>query len=176
MRIVAGTKKGLRLKTLEGANTRPTKDMVKEALFSSLGFMEGKSFLDLFAGSGAIGLEAKSRGAARVVMAEHHPQAIKIIKENIALTGFKLELYEDDYRRVIPRLKEPFDFIFLDPPYRFDKQEELMRDLMPLVHKKSVVIWEVEAKRELLDSYGDLHQYKQRRYGITKLVYYQKED
>ena len=176
MRIIAGDKKGLRLKTLEGDNTRPTKDMVKEALFSSLGSLTGKRFLDLFAGSGAIGLEAKSRGASRVVLCDHHPKAISIIKENLKLTGFAVELYELDYQKVLSKLEDPFDIIYLDPPYRFDKQEELMTRLSHITNRETILVWEVEVKRELLDRYGDFIKYKEHRYGITKLVYYTKEE
>ncbi len=120
MRIITGKAKGIRLRTLEGDMTRPTSERVKEAIFSMIQFdLEGRSILDLFAGSGQMGLEAISRGASSAVMIDQSKQAIKIIEENANKT--KLAPYctirqseSVDYLR---RCGQKFDIIFLDPPY-----------------------------------------------------------
>lgn len=176
MRIIAGEKKGLRLKTLLGDNTRPTKDMVKEALFSSLGNISGARFLDLFAGSGAVGLEALSRGAKELVLCDDHPLAIKIIKENLALANYRAKVINADYQKALEGLDEKFDYIFLDPPYRFLDHDKLMSLLERLTNDTTIIIWEIEAKNELSDRYQTFKKYKERRYGITKLVYFKKEE
>ncbi|MBS4020917.1 MAG: 16S rRNA (guanine(966)-N(2))-methyltransferase RsmD [Dethiobacter sp.] len=123
MRVIAGSARGRKLKTRRGTETRPTADRVKESLFNILApRLMGCSFLDVFAGTGGIGIEALSRGAACCVFIEKNLQCVKIIKENLSLTGFA------DSTRVIPQevriaLSElaagdkPFDIIFLDPPY-----------------------------------------------------------
>lgn len=122
MRIITGKAKGVRLMTLEGLDTRPTPERVKEAVFSMLQFdLEGRRILDLFAGSGQMGLEALSRGAAQAVLIDQNPQAAQIIKSNAQ----KAKLFGDC--RILctdalsylknSRGKESFDLIFLDPPY-----------------------------------------------------------
>ena len=121
MRIITGKAKGIRLKTLEGDTTRPTAERVKEAVFSMLQFdLEGRAVLDLFAGSGQLGLEALSRGAAHAVLVDKSKAAIKIIEENAIKTKLALECtikLSDamDYLRRNRGTK--FDIIFLDPPY-----------------------------------------------------------
>ena len=121
MRIITGKARGIQLNTLEGLETRPTAERVKEAVFSMLQFdIEGRDVLDLFSGSGQMGLEALSRGASHAVFVDKSPKAIKIIKDNAKKT--KLEQYADiwncDSLDYIKRNKgKRFDIIFLDPPY-----------------------------------------------------------
>lgn len=122
MRIITGKAKGKRLLTLEGSDTRPTAERAKEAIFSSIQFdIEGRRVLDLFAGSGQMGLEALSRGAGEAMFVDSSLQAMDIVKENAKNTGmFDLSRFlVSDYRNYIRKAagKESFDLVFIDPPY-----------------------------------------------------------
>lgn len=121
MRIITGRAKGVRLETLEGEATRPTAERVKEAVFSMLQFdIEGRRVLDLFAGSGQMGLEAVSRGAREAVMVDKSKQAVAIINKNVAKTKSQdaCRVFCADYAEYIRRFGgEKFDIVFLDPPY-----------------------------------------------------------
>lgn len=129
MRIVAGRHKGLRLFTPEkGAPTRPTTDRAREGLFSSLASeVPGSSFLDLFSGTGANGLEALSRGAERVVLVEKHPKALRCIRKNLGLVGSppEVELVAQTVERYLETTSESFDLVFADPPFALPPQEVL---------------------------------------------------
>ncbi|HET7357202.1 MAG TPA: 16S rRNA (guanine(966)-N(2))-methyltransferase RsmD [Nocardioidaceae bacterium] len=122
-RIIAGTAGGRRLKTPRGTSTRPTSDRVREALFSAvdsaLGSVAGLRFLDLYAGSGAVGLEARSRGAGLVTLVEQDRRTAALIKENAATLGFQgVEVEASPVDRSLARLpRAPYDIVFLDPPY-----------------------------------------------------------
>lgn len=122
-RVIAGTAGGRRLAVPPGRDTRPTSDRAREGLFSTvqalLGPLDGLRAADLFAGSGAVGLEALSRGAGHALLAESHPRAAKVIRENIAALGLPgAELVVDRVERLLKRPPaEPYDLIFLDPPY-----------------------------------------------------------
>ena len=122
MRVIAGTAKRLQLKTPEGTSTRPTTDRIKETLFNMIDpWIADSAFLDLFAGSGGIGIEALSRGAARAVFVEKNPEAVKIIRQNLNSTGLaeRATVLQADVYRAIDLLngQAPFDYIFMDPPY-----------------------------------------------------------
>ncbi len=121
MRIITGRAKGIRLATLEGETTRPTAERVKEAVFSMLmGDVENREVLDLFAGSGQMGLEAISRGAAHATLVDSSPSAIRIIEQNVSKTRFDNDctVIKSDYLSFIRKNKgRKFDLIFLDPPY-----------------------------------------------------------
>ncbi len=124
MRIISGKAKGTNLYTLEGNNTRPTSDRAKEALFNILGINVLEcAFLDLFAGSGAVGLEAASRGAKKVILVDRSKDAIEIIKKNIQKTHLenKVLIYKLEYEDALnKKILEKQDYIFLDPPYKSD--------------------------------------------------------
>ena len=122
MRIITGKARGVRLATLEGQNTRPTSERAKEAIFSMLQFeISGASVLDLFAGSGQMGLEALSRGAERAVFIDASREAMEIVKKNARSTGFfdKSHFLVSDFRNYIRKAsgREHFDLVFIDPPY-----------------------------------------------------------
>jgi len=132
MRIITGTARGTKLNTLEGENTRPTSDRVKEAVFSMLQFdIEGRAVLDLFAGSGQLGLEALSRGAARATLIDSSREAAEIIIENAKKTHLfkQCRVTATDYASFIrgAQGKETFDIIFLDPPYNTDLLPNALR-------------------------------------------------
>ena len=124
MRVIAGSAKGKSLQAPAGRETtRPASDKVKEAIFGSIQFeLEGSRVLDLFAGSGALGIEALSRGAAQAVLVDASREAVQAMRANLAYTGLleRAEVMPMDYARALARLYTPFDFIFLDPPYRSD--------------------------------------------------------
>jgi 16S rRNA (guanine966-N2)-methyltransferase len=124
MRIIAGREKGKRLKTVPGRYVRPTTDRVKESVFQVIGpYLEGGWVLDLFAGSGSLGLEALSRGADRAIFVDQHGASIRIVRENLRITGFEAQanVYRRDARaalRALAKRRFRFHYIFLDPPYR----------------------------------------------------------
>ena len=117
MRVVAGEFKGRRLAAPRGAGTRPTADRVREALFSMLGDVGGARVLDLYAGSGALGIEALSRGAASAVFVERDPQAVAAIERNLAAVGVEAVVVKQDALRWLGRADGPFELVFCDPPY-----------------------------------------------------------
>jgi len=125
LRIITGTAKGKKLITLEGEATRPTSERIKEAVFSSIQFdLEDRRVLDLFAGSGQLGLEALSRGAASAFFTDSAREAIEIVKKNAALCGFsdKCKYLVSDWRNYIRKAsgREKFDLVFVDPPYAME--------------------------------------------------------
>lgn len=120
MRVITGSARGRRLKELEGMETRPTTDRVKEGLFSALQFdIEGRKVLDLFAGTGQLGIECLSRGAASAVFVDRRADAVKLIRENLRLTELedRARVIAGDSMEYLKSIREPFDIIFLDPPY-----------------------------------------------------------
>lgn len=134
MRIIAGTARSLPLKTIEGIDTRPTTDRIKETLFNILqDDVPGSYFLDLFAGSGQIGLEAVSRGAAYAVFVENNRKAAACIEDNIRFTKFEknTRLYQTDVFSALRSMegKYKFDVIFMDPPYGEGLEEQVLRQL-----------------------------------------------
>ena len=179
MRIIGGKYKRTPLKTLEGEEiTRPTRDMVREALFSSITVHNETLFLDLFAGSGAIGIEALSRGARDVVFNDHNKEAVKIIQENLAKVREERRVLDLDYADCIKKLKDSgFDYIYVDPPYAFTEYGnvfDLVREY-DVLSKKGIMIVEVRKDTQLPESPG-YSCFKERRYGINKLLYYRKEE
>lgn len=134
MRIITGIAKGIRLKTLEGDNTRPTAERVKEAVFSMLQFdIEGRTVLDLFSGSGQMALEAISRGASEATLVDRSKDAIAIIRDNSQKSGLadKCKIYQADYLDYIKRCGgRKFDIIFLDPPYALKMYKPALEALL----------------------------------------------
>ncbi len=125
MRIITGTAKGKKLVSLEGEATRPTSERIKEAVFSSIQFdVEGRRVLDLFAGSGQMGLEALSRGAEKATFIDLSREAMEIVKQNVKITGFadKCHYLVSDWRNYIRKAsgREQYDLVFVDPPYAME--------------------------------------------------------
>lgn len=180
MRIIAGKYKRTPIKTLAGTDvTRPTKDLVKEAVFSSIDIYSDTVFLDLFSGSGAIGLEALSRGANDAVFNDADKDAVKIINENLRKVKEDRMVLNLDYGACLKKLEGyKFDYIYCDPPYSFFSYEDLFFYVCKyeLLNKKGTMIIELRKDRDLNDSYLDMHKYKEKRYGITKVLYYRKEN
>ena len=134
MRIISGKAKGTKLYTLQGDNTRPTLDRVKESIFNIIqSQIPEATVLDLFAGSGAIGLEMLSRGAKKAILCDKSKEAIGIIKKNIQKTHMeeKVELYNIDFKECIEKVsKEKFDIIYIDPPYETNFIEKSLEKII----------------------------------------------
>ena len=154
MRIVAGAYGGRRLATPRGARTRPTADRVPEALFSMLGSVEGARALDLFAGSGALGLEALSRGAAEVTFVDSAPAAVRAVRANLDALGAEAELRRADARAFLRNARasgRQYDLVFLDPPYRRAGAlaEALAADLATVLAPRARVVVESDRRSPL---------------------------
>lgn len=134
MRVIAGTARRLQLKTIDGMDTRPTTDRIKETLFNMLQYdLADSTFLDIFSGSGGIGIEALSRGAKRAWFVEHNQAAVKCIKENLQYTKLadKAEVLAMDYFSALKQLegRKAMDIIFMDPPYNHELERQVLRYL-----------------------------------------------
>ena len=183
MRVIAGSAKRLQLKTLEGMDTRPTTDRIKETLFNMISeYLADSRFLDLFSGSGAIGIEALSRGAAHAVFVEQSKKAMDCIRENLAYTHLtdRAELYETDVINAISRLEggKSFDYIFMDPPYNQFLEKKVLEYLgtSNLLADDGIII--VEASLETDFSYvGELgfSVVKEKKYKTNKHIFIEKE-
>ena len=153
MRIISGTAKGTKLYTLEGETTRPTLDRVKESIFNIIqNDIKESVFLDLFSGSGAIGLEAASRGASRVILCDKSKLALNIIKKNIKKTHLeeKTVVYNNDFKETLKKIaNEKIDIIYLDPPYKTNYVQEAIKLILELnlIHNNSKIIIETDDKR-----------------------------
>ena len=136
MRVVAGQFKGRTLRAPRGSATRPTADKVREALFSMLGDVSGARVLDLYAGSGALGIEALSRGAEAAVFVERDPRAVAAVRRNLDAVAVEAEVVQDDALAYLRRASGPYDLVFVDPPYDFASRvagplAERLPDLTP---------------------------------------------
>jgi len=176
MRIIAGEAKGRPIKAPKGMNTRPTTDRIKESLFAILGNIDDSKWLDLFSGSGNIGLEAISRGAEKVVFIDEAYIAITAIKENIKKLGFenKGEIYKNQAKRAINILAKKgmkFDYIFLDPPYESNQISLLLDDnnLRKCLSKDGIIILEHPEREEINENYIIIDQRKYQNTYITML-------
>lgn len=182
MRIVAGKHRSRILKTLEGQTTRPTLDKVKESIFSSIGpYFEGGEALDLFAGSGAIGLECLSRGIDHCIFVDSSFDAIKIIKENINILkeNDHATVYRMDYSKALDqciRDKKQFDLIYIDPPYGKISYEEILTKIDNNSLCNYLIICEGLKEDSFKDDYKSFKIKKESIYGITKIVIYKRNE
>ena len=182
MRVIAGSARSLRLKTLDGMDTRPTTDRIKETLFNIISpSIFDSIFLDLFSGSGGIGIEALSRGAKEAVFVENNPKAMACIKENLKFTRLasRAMTVTTDVMDALYRLEgdKIFDFIFMDPPYDCGLERKVLEYLSDsrLVYEDTVII--VEASRDTDFSYVDdlgLTVIREKVYKTNKHVFIEK--
>jgi 16S rRNA (guanine966-N2)-methyltransferase len=181
MRIISGQNRGQRIQTLKGMQLRPTSDQMRETLFDVLGpGVQGSTFLDAYAGSGAVGLEALSRGANEVVFVEYHRAAIGLIRRNLAALKMEDGFYLMNTRvlTAIDRLDEEgsiFDFIFLDPPYSETREyHQVLRQLgrSRLLTTVSLVIAEHSRHFILEEKYNRLERTRSIRHGDAELTFY----
>ena len=179
MRIISGKARGTKLYTLEGTATRPTLDRVKESLFNIIqNDIEGSTILDLFSGSGAIGLEFLSRGAKRAVLCDNSKDAIKIIKQNVQKTHFeeKAEVYNMEFTKLIERLqKQKFDIIYIDPPYDTDFIKISIEKIIEykLINEKTKIIVETDDETRILKQIEnmDVEITDKRKYGRATIIF-----
>lgn len=179
MRVITGTARGMRLKTLEGNDVRPTAEKIKEAMFSIVQFdLEDAVILDLFSGSGQLGIEALSRGAAKAYFVDSSPASISVVRENLKHT--KLEenavvcnMPNSAFLRTTPA---KFDIAFLDPPYG---KKLIQRSLPALTEKMSdngIIVCEHEKECRLPETEGDFTISKTYRYGQICLTVYRRNE
>lgn len=179
MRIVAGKFRSMKVETIEGDNTRPTADRIKEAIFSSIGpYFYGGRMLDCYAGSGNIGFEALSRGMDEVDAFEINDKACKCILSNV--NRFKVNdqyhLHKGDVMSHINELNHSYDLIYIDPPYAKQQNEKLLQMISDkkLLSEEGRLIVESLKEDVLSETIGDLKRYKIACYGITKISYYER--
>ena len=177
MRVITGSARGAKLRTLDGLATRPTSDRVKEAIFNIIQFdIEGRRVLDLFGGSGQLAIEALSRGAAYAVLVDQNPQAVSVIKENLKKTKLdqKASVFQSDYLRFLSATRERFDIIFLDPPYAENFIENALRKIseIDILTEGGIIVCERSRERSLPATVGDLICSKDYCYGKTAVNLY----
>lgn len=184
MRVIAGTAKRLQLKTPKGMDTRPTTDRIKETLFNMIqDEIEGIRFLDLFSGSGGIGIEALSRGASKAYFVEHNREACHIIQDNLSFThlGEKAEVMHSSALSAVSVLqgKEIFEVVFMDPPYGKGLEKEVLKT--PGFHRiladKALIIIEADLDTHLSDE--DIKGFrllKEKIYKTNKHIFLEKTE
>lgn len=181
IRVIAGTAKGRRLRMVRGGTTRPVRDQVKEALFNILApQIEGSAFLDLFAGTGSVGVEALSRGAARATFVEKHPTAVQTIRENLTVTelGDRAQVVQSDvFKWLASSFSGAFDFVYVAPPQYSELWSKAIDQLDQKVDQLNMDAWVIAQlhpkEYEALQLSG-LVEFDQRAYGKTLLVFYER--
>lgn len=184
MRIISGEFGGRRLKAVPGQNTRPTTDKIKESLFNILGgYFDGGVMLDMYSGSGAVAIEAVSRGMERAFLFENNRLAQKTIEQNIEITKSpeQFHLKRQNVKQGLKTIAsdpafKPFELVFMDPPYRL---QEIVKDIeqlqeLNLVSPDCVIVCEVDKEVQLPELILDFEQYKRVEYGITALVFFDR--
>ena len=179
MRVITGTARGRRLKELEGQETRPTTDRVKEGMFSALQFeLEGRKVLDLFAGTGQLGIEALSRGAAAATFVERRADAVRLIRENLKVTDLtdRARVVQGDSMEFLRSLREKFDIILLDPPYEAGLLEPVLETIagFDILSPHGIIVAEHPLGRELpaLETPYAIH--RTYRYGKIAMTVYRR--
>ena len=180
MRVITGKARGVQLKTPEGMLTRPTADRVKEALFSIINFdLPGAAVLDLFGGTGQLGIEALSRGANSAVFVDQREDACKIIRENLRRTKLENQgrVVRSDYLDYLRRSREKFDIILLDPPYAEVFLENALKCITEIDILKSdgIIVAERPLEKELSFEFEGFTRSKDYKYGKTLLTIYRKD-
>ena len=180
MRVIAGTARSIPLKSRDGLQTRPTTDRVKVSMFNIIQFeIEGREVLDLFGGSGALGIEALSRGADHAVIVDHDPEAVSIIRDNLRRTKLqdRAEVVRADYLSYLNSCKKQFDLVFLDPPYAEKVLENAIKRISEIDILKSggIIVTERPAGKLLDCEYPGLERSKDYRYGKTVITLFRKQ-
>lgn len=178
MRVITGSARGMTLKTLDGNDVRPTTDRVKEAVFSAIQFeTQGRRVLDLFAGSGQLGIEALSRGAKEAVFVDADKNAIRTVKENLAKTRLdaNASVLQTDSLAFLGMTDKTFDIVFLDPPYLTGLLQKALSRVEAHVADGGVVVCEHPCNEQLPEESGGLKKHKEYRYGKVAVTIYRKE-
>ena len=180
MRVISGSARGVRLKTPTGQSTRPTADRVKEAMFSIIQFeLPGAKVLDLFGGTGQLGIEATSRGAKSAVFVDQSEQACRLIRENLKLAKMEQEgrIVRSDYLTFLKTTKEKFDIILLDPPYAEVFLENALKLIseIDILQSNGIIVAECPVGKVLPGKYPGFARSKDYKYGNTILTIYRKD-
>ena len=179
MRIIGGKAKGTKLYTLEGENTRPTLDRVRESLFNILQYeIPDSIFLDLFSGSGACGIEAISRGAKKAILCDKSKQAIEIIRKNVEKTHTKekIEIYQVGFDELLKtKIKEKPDIVFMDPPYQTDYAYQAIKMMLEnnLIDEETILLIETDKEKRIKEEIKELEIeiVDERKYGRAHLMF-----
>lgn len=178
MRVITGTARGRKLKEPDGYDVRPTTDKVKESIFNIIQFdIEGRKILDLFAGTGQMGIEALSRGAESAVFVDESSASIKIVKENIRTTDFEKQsqVIQCDAIGFLKR-REKFDVIFIDPPYDTNLIDLALENVFKfdILKENGIIICESRTEKELPDLSMPYYKAKEYKYGKIKITLYSR--
>lgn len=179
MRVITGSARGRRLITREGDDVRPTTDRVKEAMFSILQFeLEGRRVLDVFAGSGQLGIEALSRGAEKATFLDAAKESVEVINKNLQTTklGSQARVLQSDSLTYLRTTKETFDIVLMDPPYNSGLLQKALPLAAELVAPGGVIVCESLMEEELPETAGDFKLDRRYRYGRTALTVYRREE
>ena len=181
MRVITGSARGRKLKELEGYDTRPTTDRVKEGLFNIIQFdIEGRKVLDLFAGTGQLGIEALSRGAASAVFVEQRREAVALIKDNLKLTALaeKAQVVPGEAQPFLSACREKFDLIFLDPPYATELLKNTLETIyqFDILSNHGIIICESPVDWEAPPLEPPYSLGRTYRYGKTKITLCRREE
>jgi len=179
MRVISGTARGRKLKELPGLDTRPTTDQVKESIFNIIQFdIEGRKVLDLFGGTGQMGIEALSRGAEHVTFVDHAPAAAAIIRQNLETTKFtdSARVVQSDWRAFLSGCREKFHLIFLDPPYKETILENALETIaaIDILSEHGIIVCESPLEKELPDLAAPYEKGRDYRYGKIKVTLYRR--
>ena len=179
MRVITGSAKGARLRTLEGNDVRPTAERVKEAVFSIIQFdIEGRRVLDLFGGCGQMGIEALSRGAESAVFVDSSQESVKVISDNLktARLSDKASVIRKDFRLFLASCSDTFDIAFIDPPYHLNLYEDALSGVARLMSDYGIILCEHPLEVKLPEAAGDFEKYKEYRYGKVYITSYRRKE
>lgn len=180
MRIIGGRLKGRRLASFRGLSIRPTSDKVREAVFNILpGEFPFRRSLDLFAGTGAMGIEALSRGAEEVLFVDNDTASVSVIRKNLDAWGLEARILKKDIRAALKWLTkkgETFDLIFIDPPYMASLMEDTLREVGGVACSGAYVVAETSKRAPVKGDFPGLELVTERKYGDTLVYIYRKKD
>ena len=179
MRVITGTARGRKLEAPKGRSTRPTTDRVKESIFNIIQFdIEGRRVLDLFAGSGQLGIEALSRGAGFCTFVDSARASQDLVRQNLTSTGLgaNARVMPMDYLAFLQSTRETFDIALLDPPYAKGMIDQALPLLAEKMSESGVIVCETDKKEELPAQAGPFGIYREYRYGKSKLTVYRRRD
>ena len=177
MRVITGTARGRRLRTPENYDIRPTTDNVKESVFNIIQFdIDGRRVLDLFAGTGQLGIECLSRGAAEAVFIDENTAAVKIVKENLRTCGFTAAVLQQDALSYLRHCGK-FDLVFVDPPYDSGLYESVLETInsVDILSDGGIILCESRREKTLPDMRAPYRKKKEYNYGRVKLTVYIKD-
>lgn len=180
MRVITGTARGRKLGELKGQETRPTAGKVKEGVFSALQFdLEGRRVLDLFAGTGQLGIEALSRGAASCTFVDHRKDAAQLVRDNLAVCGLsdRSQVVCADAMGYLTALRAKYDLIFLDPPYADDVLERAIAHIarFDILSPRGIIVAECPVEKTLPALSAPYHIHREYRYGRIKVTVYHRD-